>query len=92
MVGDMSAAISGALVLIGDELGLYTALAEGGPARPDELARRTGTAERYVREWLAAQAASGYVDYDATRQLFSMTAEQAMALAHETSRLCGRRI
>jgi hypothetical protein len=85
MVGDMSAAISGALVLIGDKLGLYTALAEGGPARPDELARRTGTAERYVREWLAAQAASGYVDYDATRQQFSMTAEQAMALAHETS-------
>jgi len=59
MVGDMSSAISGALVLIGDKLGLYKSLAEGGAATPAELARRTGTAERYVREWLAAQAAFG---------------------------------
>ena len=59
MVGDMSAAISGALVIIGDKLGLYRALAEIGPATSLDLANRTGMAERYVREWLSAQAASG---------------------------------
>ena len=85
MVGDMSAAIGGALVLIGDKLGLYKALAGGGPATSDQLAKRTGTAERYVREWLAAQAASGYVEYEAETRRFSMTPEQAMALAVETS-------
>ena len=85
MVGDMGAALSGALVLIGDKLGLYKALADGGAATPDELARRTGTTERYVREWLAAQAASGYVDYDPATRRFAMSAEQAMALAVELS-------
>jgi hypothetical protein len=85
MVGDMGSAMSGALVLIGDRLGLYKALAEGGPADSDELARRTGTTEWYVREWLAAQAASGYVEYDPASRRFSMTAEQAMALATEAS-------
>jgi SAM-dependent methyltransferase len=85
MVGDMSTAISGALVLIGDKLGLYRALAEDGPATPIELATRTDTTERYVREWLAAQAASGYVEYDAKTGRFSMTPEQSMALASETS-------
>jgi SAM-dependent methyltransferase len=85
MVGDMSTAMSGALVLIGDRLGLYKALAQDGPATADELARRTGTAERYVREWLAAQAASGYVEYDAMTRRFAMTPEQAMALADEKS-------
>ena len=86
MVGDMGAALSGALVLIGDKLGLYKALADGGAATPDELARRTGTTERYVREWLAAQAASGYVDYDPATRRFSMAAEQAMALAASRAR------
>jgi SAM-dependent methyltransferase len=85
MVGDMGAALSGALVLIGDKLGLYQALADGGAATPEELAGRTGTAERYVREWLAAQAASGYVDYDPATRRFSMSPEQAMALAAESS-------
>jgi hypothetical protein len=85
MVGDMGAALSGALVLIGDKLGLYRSLAEDGAATSAELAARTETAERYVREWLAAQAASGYVDYDKDTGRFSMTPEQAMALAHETS-------
>jgi 2-polyprenyl-3-methyl-5-hydroxy-6-metoxy-1,4-benzoquinol methylase len=85
MVVDMSAAMGGALVLIGDKLGLYKALAEGGPATSDELAKRSRTAERYVREWLAAQAASGYVEYEAETRRFSMTPEQAMALAAENS-------
>jgi SAM-dependent methyltransferase len=85
MVGDMSTAMSGALVLIGDRLGLYKALAQGGPATSAQLAARTGTAERYVREWLAAQAASGYVEYDHATRRFAMTPEQAMALADDKS-------
>ena len=85
MVGDMSAAMSGALVLIGDKLGLYRSLAVDGPATSAELAERTETAERYVREWLAAQAASDYVEYDKRSGRFSMTPEQAMALAQESS-------
>lgn len=59
MVGDMGAAIGTALVLTGDKLGLYKALAAFGPLTSQQLAERTGTAERYVREWLAAQAAAG---------------------------------
>jgi SAM-dependent methyltransferase len=85
MVGDMGAALNGALVLIGDRLGLYRGLAEGGPATSAELAQRTGASERYLREWLSAQAASGYVDYDPGTRRFAMNAEQAMALANESS-------
>jgi 2-polyprenyl-3-methyl-5-hydroxy-6-metoxy-1,4-benzoquinol methylase len=83
-VGDLGAAMSAALVRIGDRLGLYKALARE-PATPAELARRTGTAERYVREWLANQAAGGYVTYDAASGRYAMTPEQAMALAQEDS-------
>jgi ubiquinone/menaquinone biosynthesis C-methylase UbiE len=83
-VSDLGAAMSAALVRIGDRLGLYRALARE-PANPAELARRTGTAERYVREWLANQAAGGYVTYDAASGRYSMTPEQAMALAQEDS-------
>ena len=67
MVSDLGAAMNASLMLLGDKLGLYKALAAKGPMNSSELARRTGTAERYVREWLAAQAASGYVEYDAAR-------------------------
>src|SRR5688572_872691 len=80
-VGDLGAAISAVLVSIGDELGFYKALA-GGPLTARELAERTGTAERYVREWLANQAAGGYVEYDAATQKFSLTPEQALCLAN----------
>lgn len=73
------------MVLIGERLGLFKALAAHGPATSVELAERTGTAERYVREWLAAQAAAGYVEYNSATRRFSMTPEQAMALADETS-------
>ncbi|HZZ83387.1 MAG TPA: class I SAM-dependent methyltransferase [Anaeromyxobacteraceae bacterium] len=83
-VGDLGAAMSAALVRIGDQLGLYKALAASA-ATPAELAQRTGTAERYVREWLANQAAGGYVSYDAASGQYSMTPEQAMALAQEDS-------
>ena len=85
MVGDMGAANGGALVILGERLGLYRALAQGGPATPQDLADRTGTHERYVREWLSAQATAGYVDYDPSTRLFSMSPEQAMALADPDS-------
>ena len=83
-LGDIGSGISAALVMIGDKLGLYRALA-AGPATPAELARRTETTERYVREWLNNQAAGGYVSYDAATLTFSLTPEQATALADETS-------
>src|SRR5260370_42333201 len=73
MLHDMGAAATGALVVIGDKLGLYKALAEAGPLTPVELATRTGTAERYVREWLQAQAAAGYVQYQADTGTYAMT-------------------
>jgi SAM-dependent methyltransferase len=85
LLGDMGAAATGALVVIGDKLGLYKALAAGGPLSPAELAARTDTAERYVREWLAAQAAAGYVQYQPEAGTYAMTAEQALALADERS-------
>ncbi len=85
MVGDMGAAIGASLVLIGDKLGLYKALALEGPLTSSELAARTSTTERYIREWLAAQAAAGYVDYHASEQSFSMTPEQSAVLADEDS-------
>ena len=65
-VGDFGAILTAALVAIGDKLGLYQAMAGAGSVTSTELAARTGTVERYVREWLAAQAAAGYVDYDAS--------------------------
>ena len=83
MVGDMGAAISAALVMLGDRLGLYKALAEIGPASPAKLAEATDSTERYVREWLAAQAAAGYVDYDRGSGEFSMNPEQCMVFADE---------
>jgi 2-polyprenyl-3-methyl-5-hydroxy-6-metoxy-1,4-benzoquinol methylase len=85
MVADIGAAMSASLVLIGDRLGLYKALAEGGPMNPADLARRTGTSERYVREWLNNQAAGGYVTFDGTTHTYFMTAEQAYLLADESS-------
>jgi 2-polyprenyl-3-methyl-5-hydroxy-6-metoxy-1,4-benzoquinol methylase len=85
VVGDVGAAMSAALVVIGDKLGLYKAMVEAGPVNPGDLARLTGTTERYVREWLNAQAASGYIAYDAASGRFSLSPEQAFALADDTS-------
>ena len=84
-VGDMGAAIGAALIVIGDKLGLYKAMAGAGPMTSAELASKTGTAERYVREWLAAQAASGIVTYDASAGRYTLPPEQALALADEMS-------
>lgn len=85
MVGDLGAAANSALVLIGDKLGLYKAIAETGPLSSLQLAEHTGATERYVREWLAAQAASGYIEYDAGKEQFSMTSEQIAVFADEDS-------
>src|SRR5450432_2140042 len=85
VVGDMGAAMSAVLVVIGDKLGLYKAMAGAGALSPVELARKTGTHERYVREWLCAQAAGGYVAYDAATGGFTLPPEQAMALAEDDS-------
>ncbi len=84
-IGDFGGAASAALVVIGDKLGLYKAMADQGPMTPAELAKRTGTSERYVREWLANQAAGGYVAYDAGTGTFTLQEEQAMCLADENS-------
>ncbi|MGF1473699.1 MAG: SAM-dependent methyltransferase, partial [Rubrobacteraceae bacterium] len=82
-VADVGAAMHASTVLIGDKLGLYKAMADGVPVTSEELASRTGTDERYVKEWLAAQAASGYAEYDPATERFHLTPEQAFALANE---------
>ena len=84
-VGDMGAAMHAVLVLLGDRLGLYKAMADGGPVTSAELAKRTKTSERYVREWLNANAASGYVIYDAAAGTYALPPEQALALAVDDS-------
>jgi SAM-dependent methyltransferase len=85
MLVDVGAAMNASLMLIGDKLGLYRTLAVKGPLTSLELAQATNTGERYIREWLSAQAASGYVDYDAGSGKFSMTPEQTLALGDEDS-------
>lgn len=83
-VTDLGAAVHTGMVVIGEKLGLYKALA-GGPMTSAQLAAKTQTDERYLREWLASQAAGGYVTYDEQTSHFSLSAEQAFALASEDS-------
>jgi SAM-dependent methyltransferase len=80
-VGDLGATMAAGSIVVGDRLGLYRALADR-PLRPQELAEGTGTAPRYVEEWLRGQAAGGYVEYDATTGEYSLTEEQAFALTN----------
>ena len=84
-VDEVGTALNAALVVMGDKLGLYRALAGAGPLAPGDLAQRTGTAERYVREWLNAQAASGYVEYDPDTGRYTLPPEQAVALTDPDS-------
>ena len=84
-VDEVGATLNAALVVLGDKLGLYRALAGAGPLAPAELAERTGTAERYVREWLNAQAAGGYVEYDPASGRYTLPPEQAVALTDPDS-------
>jgi SAM-dependent methyltransferase len=84
-VDEVGAALNAALVVMGDKLGLYRALAGAGPQSPAELAERTGTAERYVREWLNAQAAGSFVEYDPESGRYFLPPEQAVALTDPDS-------
>jgi 2-polyprenyl-3-methyl-5-hydroxy-6-metoxy-1,4-benzoquinol methylase len=83
-VGDFGSILSGALINIGDKLGLFTAMANSGPMTTAELAERTATTERYVREWASGLAAAGYIDYVGTGR-YQLNEEQAIVLADETS-------
>jgi hypothetical protein len=86
MLGDLGGAFSVPTVRIGLRLGLFNALHEGGPATTEELAKRAGgLTERYVREWALAQAANGFVDYNAASRKFSLSPEQAMVFAEKDS-------
>ncbi len=84
-VGDLAAGYGGVMIGLGHKLGLYKAMAGAGPVSSEEVARRAGCAERYVREWLNSQAAGGYVVYHPSSQTYELTPEQAMVLADEDS-------
>jgi SAM-dependent methyltransferase len=85
MIGDLGATVSAGLVVLGDRLGLYKAMADGQPVTAEQLASRTGTAIAYVRPWLANQAAGGYLSYHPETATASLSPEQAAALALEDS-------
>jgi SAM-dependent methyltransferase len=85
VVGELGATVNAGLIVLGDRLGLYKAMAQTGPITSSELAEKTGTVERYVREWLNAQAAGGFVAYDAATQRYELPPEHALALANEDS-------
>lgn len=86
MLGDLGGAFSVPTVRLGFRLGLFEALAKGGPATSGQLAERAGgLTERYVREWALAQAANGYIDYDPANEAFSLSPEQAMVFVAKDS-------
>jgi hypothetical protein len=84
-IGDLGSSLGSMMIILGDRLGLYKALSQFGPMTSEELAHNTGTAERYIREWLASQAAAGYLSYDPENKKFSLSTENAMVLADENS-------
>jgi SAM-dependent methyltransferase len=87
-LGDLGAALTASMVVIGDRLGLYRAMAAAGPVNSTELAQRTETAERYVREWLNAQAAAGYVTYDPATKRYTLPEAHAACLTDDSSPAC----
>ena len=91
LVDELGATVNGGLIVLGDRLGLYRAMAGAGPITPADLAERTGTSEGYVQEWLNAQAAGGFVEYDSGTGQYLLPPEQALALANEDSPvfICG---
>jgi SAM-dependent methyltransferase len=84
-IGDMGAAMNASLIAAGEQLGLYKAMGSGELMTSAEVAQKTGTSERYVREWLNAQAAGGYVNYDPASGRYWLSPEQAFALAKDDS-------
>ena len=84
-VADMGSSLSAMMVILGEKLGLYKALQQSGPITSEELSNITNTSERYIREWLASQAASGYLNYNPLDKKFSISPENAMVLAEENS-------
>lgn len=84
-IGDLAAGFGGVMVSLGHKCGLYKGMHDAGPITAGQLAERAGCAERYVREWLNSQAAGGYVEYDAAKDTYELTPEQAMVLADEDS-------
>ena len=85
VVSDFGATASSALMVLGDKLGLYRAMDGAGPTTSEELAKRTSTTERYVRDWLVNQAAGGFIDYDPQTQRYTLPPESALALARENN-------
>jgi SAM-dependent methyltransferase len=88
MVGEFGAIASAPLVILGDRLGLYKAMAGAGPLTAEQLAEKTGVRLRYTQEWLAAQAAGSYIEYDPAGETFTLSPEAAMALADDASPAC----
>ena len=88
IVGEFGAIASAPLVILGDRLGLYKAMAGSGPMTADEISEKCGIRLRYAQEWLNAQAASGFIDYDPAKQTFGLSPEAAMALADDDSPVC----
>jgi 2-polyprenyl-3-methyl-5-hydroxy-6-metoxy-1,4-benzoquinol methylase len=84
-ISEMGAAMNAALIVLGDKLGLYKAMNGAGPMTSEEVAKKTNLNERYVREWLSAQAAGGFLTYDPAAKTFTLQPEQAFALAMEDS-------
>jgi 2-polyprenyl-3-methyl-5-hydroxy-6-metoxy-1,4-benzoquinol methylase len=84
-VGDMASSFGAMMIILGDRLGLYKTMAKTGPITSEELANQTNTAERYIREWLASQAAAGYITYNSTNHKYFLPQENAMVLAIEDS-------
>jgi hypothetical protein len=85
-IGDIASSSSTTLIILGERLGLYKSMAQAnGPISAEELANKTGTVERLVREWLANQAASGYIEYDPSSRKYRLPPEHALALADENS-------
>src|SRR4029077_4519990 len=85
VVGELGATVNAGLIVLGDRLGLYKAMSGAGPLTSGELAQKTGTAERYIREWLNAQAAGGFVTYDPATKRYELPAEEGMVLANGAS-------
>ena len=83
VIGDLSGTLVTTMCVLGDRLGLFKDLASNGPATSEQLASRTGTNERYVREWLGSLSSAGYIEYDPASKSFTLPPEHAMALAQE---------